>query len=117
MYAIRSYYGDNIEHLGIYGFGAAAHIVAQIAVQQGKKVYAFTRSGDIEAQNFARRLGAIWAGASDERNNFRIAYIIRSYTIPSTRLWQPFRVPGPGPSRATRITPPNYSRPILAGDC
>ncbi len=58
--------GDNIEHLGIYGFGAAAHIVAQIAVQQGKKVYAFTRPGDIEAQNFARRLGAVWVGASDE---------------------------------------------------
>lgn len=58
--------GENIEHLGIYGFGAAAHIVAQIAVRQGKKVYAFTRSGDLDARNFARRLGAVWAGASDE---------------------------------------------------
>jgi alcohol dehydrogenase, propanol-preferring len=58
--------GDNIEHLGIYGFGAAAHIVAQIAVHQGKKVYAFTRPGDTEAQQFARRLGAVWAGASTE---------------------------------------------------
>jgi propanol-preferring alcohol dehydrogenase len=58
--------GDNIEHLGIYGFGAAAHLVAQIAVHRGQKVYAFTRPGDSEARDFARRLGAIWAGASDE---------------------------------------------------
>jgi len=58
--------GDNIEHLGIYGFGAAAHLVAQIAAHRGQQVYAFTRPGDIEAQDFARRLGAIWAGASDE---------------------------------------------------
>ena len=58
--------GNDIDHLGIYGFGAAAHIVAQIAVHQGKKVYAFTRSGDTEAQDFARRLGAIWAGDSTE---------------------------------------------------
>ena len=58
--------GDNIEHLGIYGFGAAAHLVAQIAVHRGQKVYAFTRPGDSEAQVFARRLGAVWAGASNE---------------------------------------------------
>jgi alcohol dehydrogenase, propanol-preferring len=53
--------------LGIYGFGAAAHIVAQVAVYQGRSVYAFTRSGDKEAQLFAKALGATWAGASDER--------------------------------------------------
>ncbi len=58
--------GNNIEHLGLYGFGAAAHIVAQIAIHQGKKVYAFTRPGDTEAQEFARRLGAVWAGASTQ---------------------------------------------------
>jgi propanol-preferring alcohol dehydrogenase len=52
--------------LGIYGFGAAGHIVAQIARWQGRSVYAFTRSGDTAAQDFARRLGAVWAGASDE---------------------------------------------------
>jgi propanol-preferring alcohol dehydrogenase len=52
--------------LGIYGFGAAAHITVQIAVFQGKKVYAFTRPGDTETQEFARRLGAVWAGSSDE---------------------------------------------------
>src|SRR3954452_5869391 len=52
--------------LGIYGFGAAGHIVAQIARWQGRSVYAFTRSGDTAAQNFARRLGAVWAGASGE---------------------------------------------------
>ncbi len=53
--------------LGIYGFGAAGHIVAQIARWQGRSVYAFTRSGDVAAQGFARRLGAVWAGASDQR--------------------------------------------------
>jgi len=55
------------ERLGIYGFGAAGHIVAQIARWQGRSVYAFTRSDDIAAQDFARRLGAAWAGASDQR--------------------------------------------------
>ena len=52
--------------LGIYGFGAAAHIVAQVARYQGRSVYAFTRPGDEEAQRFAKGLGAGWAGASDE---------------------------------------------------
>ncbi len=56
--------GDDVEHLGIYGFGAAAHIIAQIAVFQGKQVYAFTRHGDTDAQEFARRVGAVWAGDS-----------------------------------------------------
>jgi alcohol dehydrogenase, propanol-preferring len=55
--------------LGIYGFGAAGHIVAQIARWQGRSVYAFTRSGDIAAQQFARRIGAAWAGGSDELPN------------------------------------------------
>lgn len=53
--------------LGIYGFGAAAHIVAQVARFQGREVYAFTRPGDAEAQRFARELGAVWAGDSTER--------------------------------------------------
>ncbi len=52
--------------LGIYGFGAAAHIVAQVARHQGQEVFAFTRPGDAAAQAFARTLGAVWAGASDE---------------------------------------------------
>jgi propanol-preferring alcohol dehydrogenase len=52
--------------LGIYGFGAAAHITVQIAVFEGKKVYAFTRPGDSATQEFARRLGAVWAGSSAE---------------------------------------------------
>jgi propanol-preferring alcohol dehydrogenase len=52
--------------VGIYGFGAAAHIVIQVARNQGREGYAFTRAGDEEAQNFARGLGAVWAGASDE---------------------------------------------------
>lgn len=52
--------------LGIYGFGAAGHIVAQIARWQGRSVYAFTRADDIAAQDFARRLGAVWAGPSDQ---------------------------------------------------
>jgi propanol-preferring alcohol dehydrogenase len=55
------------ERLGLYGFGAAAHIVAQVARYQGRRVYAFTRPGDIHAQNFARAMGAVWAGNSDER--------------------------------------------------
>jgi len=52
--------------LGLYGFGAAAHILAQVAVWQGRRVYAFTRMGDAAAQDFARSLGAVWAGGSDE---------------------------------------------------
>jgi alcohol dehydrogenase, propanol-preferring len=52
--------------LGIYGFGAAAHILAQVARTQGRRVYAFTRRGDSAAQEFARSLGAVWAGGSEE---------------------------------------------------
>ncbi len=59
--------GETAERLGIYGFGAAAHIVAQVAVHEGRRVYAFTRPGDTEGQQFARRLGAVWAGDSTER--------------------------------------------------
>ena len=58
--------GERVEHLGIYGFGAAAHIIAQVAVHQGKRVYAFTRPGDAAAQEFARRLGAVWVGDSTQ---------------------------------------------------
>jgi len=58
--------GENIEKLGIYGFGAAGHIIAQVAIYQGKKVYAFTSPGDLTAQDFARRLGADWAGDSTQ---------------------------------------------------
>jgi propanol-preferring alcohol dehydrogenase len=58
--------GPGVERLGIYGFGAAAHILIQVALYQGKKVYAFTRDGDLESQAFAVRLGAIWAGGSSE---------------------------------------------------
>jgi propanol-preferring alcohol dehydrogenase len=54
------------ESLGIYGFGAAAHILAQVAIWQGRRVHAFTRAGDDDAQSFARRLGAAWAGGSDQ---------------------------------------------------
>jgi propanol-preferring alcohol dehydrogenase len=58
--------GENVEKLGIYGFGAAAHIVAQVALHQGVEIYAFTTPGDLAAQDFARRLGAVWAGDSTE---------------------------------------------------
>ncbi|MBS9717301.1 zinc-dependent alcohol dehydrogenase family protein [Pseudohalocynthiibacter aestuariivivens] len=54
------------KRLGIYGFGAAAHIIAQVAVWQGREIYALTRPGDIAAQDFARQIGAVWAGGSDE---------------------------------------------------
>ena len=55
------------EVIGIYGFGAAAHIIAQVALQRGQRVYAFTRPGDVATQGFARELGVTWAGGSDER--------------------------------------------------
>src|ERR1700689_4852450 len=54
------------KRLGLYGFGAAAHILAQVAVWQGRSVFAFTRPGDVAAQDFARSLGAKWAGGSDQ---------------------------------------------------
>ena len=53
-------------NIGLYGFGAAAHILAQIARQEGRRVFAFTRAGDTEGQAFARQLGAVWAGSSTE---------------------------------------------------
>jgi len=55
--------GDG-QQLGIYGFGAAAHIVAQVAIHEGREVYAFTREHDTVTQDFAKRLGAVWAGPS-----------------------------------------------------
>jgi propanol-preferring alcohol dehydrogenase len=58
--------GDDTKSLGIYGFGAAGHIVAQLARWQGRRVYAFTRPGDTRAQAFAGRQGAVWAGGSDD---------------------------------------------------
>lgn len=58
--------GEGVKRLGIYGFGGAAHIIAQVAAFQGKQVFAFTRPGDSAAQQFARRLGAVWAGDSAE---------------------------------------------------
>jgi propanol-preferring alcohol dehydrogenase len=54
------------ERIGFYGFGAAAHILCQVAVHEGRRVFAFTRDGDGETQAFARELGAEWAGSSDE---------------------------------------------------
>jgi propanol-preferring alcohol dehydrogenase len=58
--------GITVRALGLYGFGAAAHILCQVASWQGRRVYAFTRKGDTGAQEFARSLGAAWAGASEE---------------------------------------------------
>jgi propanol-preferring alcohol dehydrogenase len=57
--------GDG-ERLGLYGFGSAAHMICQVAVHQGRRVFAFTRNGDARGQEFARQLGAVWAGGSDE---------------------------------------------------
>lgn len=54
------------KQIGLYGFGAAAHIICQVARFEGRKVFAFTRAGDIKTQKFARRLGATWTGGSDE---------------------------------------------------
>jgi alcohol dehydrogenase, propanol-preferring len=58
--------GEDAKRVGIYGFGAAAHIVAQVARHRGQSVYAFSRPGDGMAQRFAMDLGAVWAGGSDE---------------------------------------------------
>ena len=58
--------GDAARVLGLYGFGAAAHLIAQVAVAQGRRVFAFTRRGDLAAQRLALSLGCHWAGASDE---------------------------------------------------
>jgi propanol-preferring alcohol dehydrogenase len=57
--------GDG-KRIGFYGFGAAAHIIAQVAVWQGRDIYAFTRPGDTAAQAFAKKLGAVWAGDADQ---------------------------------------------------
>jgi propanol-preferring alcohol dehydrogenase len=57
----------NAKRLGIYGFGAAAHIVTQVAKYQQREIYAFTRHGDQQAQEFAMKLGAVWAGGSEEQ--------------------------------------------------
>lgn len=59
--------GERKNRLGIYGFGAAGHITAQIAIHNGQQVYAFTRPGDVQAQDFARLIGAVWAGDSTQQ--------------------------------------------------
>lgn len=60
-------FAGDAERLGLFGFGASAHIVAQVAAHQGRRVFAFTREGDDGGQRFARELGAAWAGGSDTR--------------------------------------------------
>lgn len=65
-YRSLSMAGD-AQRLGLYGFGASAHIVAQVAAYQGREVYAFTRPGDLQTRLFALELGAVWAGGSDEQ--------------------------------------------------
>jgi propanol-preferring alcohol dehydrogenase len=64
-YRALRFTGD-ANHLGLYGFGSAAHMICQAAVHQGRQVFAFTRPGDQRTQDFARGLGAAWAGGSDE---------------------------------------------------
>jgi alcohol dehydrogenase, propanol-preferring len=64
-YRALTFAGD-AERLGLYGFGASAHIIAQVARHRGQRVFAFTRDGDLEGQDFARSLGAEWAGGSSE---------------------------------------------------
>jgi propanol-preferring alcohol dehydrogenase len=64
-YRALTFTGDALR-LGLYGFGSAAHMICQVAVFQGREVFAFTRPGDPETQDFARGLGAMWAGDSDE---------------------------------------------------
>jgi alcohol dehydrogenase, propanol-preferring len=57
---------DNARRLGIYGFGNAAHLIAQVALHEGRELFVFTRPGDIGGQGAARKMGAVWAGGSDE---------------------------------------------------
>src|SRR5579884_3577622 len=64
-YRALRFTGD-ARRLGLYGFGSAAHMICQVAVHQGREVFAFTRPGDGRAQDFARGLGAVWAGGSDQ---------------------------------------------------
>jgi propanol-preferring alcohol dehydrogenase len=59
-------FAADAERLGLYGFGASAHIIVQVARHEGRRVFAFTRPGDSDGQSFARQLGAEWAGGSDE---------------------------------------------------
>ena len=66
LIGFRSYrFTGDAERLGLYGFGSSAHLIAQVAVWEGKRVFAFTSPGDTETQAFARSLGAEWAGGSD----------------------------------------------------
>jgi propanol-preferring alcohol dehydrogenase len=65
-------FARDAQRLGIYGFGAAAHIVAQVARWHGQEVYAFTRPGDVDAQQFALHLGSTWAGGSDQEPPVRL---------------------------------------------
>jgi propanol-preferring alcohol dehydrogenase len=69
LIGFRSYRmaGESSENIGFYGFGAAASILIQVSVQQGKKVFAFTRPGDTTGQAFARKLGVYWVGGTDEQ--------------------------------------------------
>lgn len=60
-------HAGDAKRLGIYGFGAAAHLIAQVAIHQGRSTYAFTRPGDEAGQRFAKEVGSAWAGGSDER--------------------------------------------------
>ena len=67
LIGFRAYrFAGDAAALGLYGFGASAHILAQLAVQDGREVYAFSRPGDTRSQDFARSLGIVWAGGSDE---------------------------------------------------
>ena len=80
------------ERLGLYGFGAAAHLIAQVARHQGRRVFAFTRAGDESTQAFAGSLGAEWAGAA--MSDRRSSSTRRSSSPPSAR-WSPRRCAPP----------------------
>lgn len=65
-YRSYSMTGEQVKNIGIYGFGAAAHILIQLAIHQHKRIFAFTKDGDIEAQKFAMEMGAVWAGDASQ---------------------------------------------------
>jgi len=68
LIGFRSYHmlDEQLKNIGIYGFGASAHIITQVAIAQGRNIYAFTRDGDKKSQDFALEMGACWAGGSSE---------------------------------------------------
>ena len=100
------------ENLGLYGFGAAAHLLAQLARTEGRRVYAFTRPGDLDGQRFARELGAVWTGGSDEPprgasgcgHHFRVGGFVSPHSSAGNAQRRPCRMRGHPYERHTELS-------------